>query len=111
AADHRECGGAHGGLSSWVRYEGILPGRARDAGFHVPHAEAAPPRLFGHRFVGGTGWYDYKPRNNPLEQAFTPEHHAPGRFGALQWSDKLRVVWPGDDGVTLLDDPAICGGQ
>ena len=95
--------------TSRERYEQIVPSRARAAGFHALGAEA-PPLLFGHRFVGVTGWFDYTLRTRSLDATFTREHYEKGRWGMLQWSDKLRVVWPNDDGV-LLDDPAICDAQ
>jgi 3',5'-cyclic AMP phosphodiesterase CpdA len=96
--------------TSRERYERILPARAREAGFHAPFADAVPPRLFGHRFVGVTGWFDYTLRNRALDETFTRAHYETGRFGALQWSDKLLVHWPDDAGV-LLDDPGICDVQ
>lgn len=90
------------------RYEEILPSRVRSAGFHAPFApDTRPPLLFGHRFVGATGWFDYSLRNRDLDAQFTAERYREGRFGMLQWSDKLYVRWPGDDG-TLLDDEQIC---
>ncbi len=93
---------------SRTRYEELLPQRVRAAGFHALGAPGqAPPRLFGHRFVGATGWFDYSLRNRDLDETFTMEKYREGRFGMLQWSDKLHVRWPGDDGA-LLDDVEIC---
>jgi 3',5'-cyclic AMP phosphodiesterase CpdA len=98
-----------GEATSRDRYERLVPERARNAGFHALGSEA-PPRLCGHRFVGVTGWYDYSLRNRELDQQFSLEQYAKGRCGPLQWSDKLRVIWPGDHGG-LLDDVGICDGQ
>ena len=91
---------------SRARYQEIVPRRARDAGYHVPFADG-PVRLSGHRFVGVTGWYDYSLRNRALDDVFTAEHYARGRYRVLTWSDKQRIAWPGDDGAPL-GDPAIC---
>jgi 3',5'-cyclic AMP phosphodiesterase CpdA len=98
-----------GAPSSRERYESILPARAKAAGFHSLGA-VAPPRLFGHRFVGVTGWYDYTLRNRSLDDELGEQQYVTGRHGMLQWSDKLRVIWPGADGAHL-DDPAICDEQ
>jgi len=95
--------------TSRERYEQIVPGRARAAGFHALGAEP-PPRLCGHRFVGVTGWFDYTLRNRDLDAQLTPASYEVGRFGVLQWSDKLRVRWPAD-GAGLLDDVGICDAQ
>lgn len=94
------------GPSSRERYERIVPRRAQAAGFRTPFDET-PTELFGHRFVGVTGWYDYSLRNRSMDETFTREAYVRGRFGLLQWADKVRIRWPGDDGV-LLDDPGIC---
>jgi 3',5'-cyclic AMP phosphodiesterase CpdA len=97
------------GPDSRQRYDVLLPERARRAGF-VPLGADAPPTLFGHRFVGVTGWFDYSLRARELDETLTPAHYEKGRYGLLQWSDKLRVRWPGDDGA-LLDDVGICDAQ
>ena len=98
------------GPSSRERYERIVPSRAESAGFHSLGSMEAPPLLFDHRFVGVTGWYDYSLRNRALDDQFTPAHYSTGRFGPMQWSDKLRVRWPSDEGG-LLDDVQICDSQ
>ena len=97
------------GPSSRERYERIVPAIARAAGFHTPFDETST-ELFGHRFVGVTGWYDYSLRNRAMDATFGVDAYERGRFGLLQWADKLRIRWPGDDGA-LLDDPGICTQQ
>ncbi len=99
-----------GEASSRERYERILPARARSAGFHAPFADEVPPTLFGHRFVGVTGWYDYSLRTHAHDGELTRRHYEAGHYGLLRWNDKRAVRWPDDHGE-LLDDPAICDGQ
>ena len=94
------------GPSSRERYERIVPARAQAAGFRTPFDES-PTELFGHRFVSVTGWYDYSLRNRAMDRTFTQDAYDSGSYGMLQWADKFRIRWPGDDGV-LLDDPDIC---
>ena len=94
------------GPTSRDRYERIVPARARAAGFRTPF-DGSPTELFGHRFVSVTGWYDYSLRNRAMDGTFTQAAYDSGSFGVLQWADKLRIRWPGVDGV-LLDDPDIC---
>jgi 3',5'-cyclic AMP phosphodiesterase CpdA len=92
------------------RYEELVPERVKAAGFvALGQAGVAPPRFFGHRFVGVTGWFDYSLRNRDLDETFTPDRYREGRFGALQWSDKIYVRWPGEHG--LLADEQICDEQ
>jgi 3',5'-cyclic AMP phosphodiesterase CpdA len=97
------------GPDSRERYERIVPTHARNAGFHAPFVDAAP-RLFGHRFAGVTGWYDYTLRSRAHDALVTAAHYDKGRYGPMSWNDKQHVIWPGDDGVPL-DDPGICAAQ
>jgi 3',5'-cyclic AMP phosphodiesterase CpdA len=97
-----------GEASSRARYEEIVPERARRAGFLALGERAA--LIAGVRFCGVTGWYDYSLRRRDLDHRWTREHYRRGVLGALRWSDKARVRWPGEDGAPL-DDPAVCADQ
>jgi hypothetical protein len=66
--------------------------------------------LFGHRFVGVSGWYDYSLRNAQFDDVLTKQRYEEGVYGMFRWSDKTRIRWPDDEG-NLLDDPAICAHQ
>jgi 3',5'-cyclic AMP phosphodiesterase CpdA len=94
--------------SSRERYDELLPARVRAAGFDA--LGHAPVEIDGLWFVGVTGWFDYSLRNRELDAVFTAEDYRRGAWGHLRWSDKQRIVWPGDDGQPL-DDPEICARQ
>lgn len=94
--------------SSRERYERALPEACARAGVGCVGRE--PIEIDGVAFVGVTGWYDYSLRNRALDGTFTLDDYRRGAWGRLRWNDKLRVSWPGDDGVEL-DDPAICAAQ
>ena len=96
-------------VTSRERYEMIVPGRVRDAGFFA--LGQRPLTLpSGVRVCGVTGWYDYSLRCADLDDKFTLADYRRGSWGRLRWNDKLHIVWPGDDG-TLLDDEQICASQ
>ena len=94
--------------SSRARYESEIPALCARAG--VDAIGQAPVAIDGVVFAGVTGWYDYSLRTRALDGTFTRDDYRRGAWGRLQWNDKKRVSWPGDDG-TELDDEAICDGQ
>jgi Icc-related predicted phosphoesterase len=79
-----------------ARYEDVLPGICARAG--VDYLPSGPIVLDGGTIVGQTGWYDLSLKDPAHDATISRAAYEEGRFGALAWSDKRYIRWPGVDG-------------
>ena len=91
-----------GAPDSRTRYLELFPAVCASVG--ATYLPLGPVALDGVTLVGQTGWYDYSLRDPALDGAIPLEAYARGSLGALSWSDKQFVVWPGldDRGLTAF---------
>jgi 3',5'-cyclic AMP phosphodiesterase CpdA len=87
--------------SSRDRYDDSLADVVTRAGFD--YLPAGPVCLDGIVFCGQTGWFDFSLRATARDGEIPLAAYRRKRFGALLWTDGVRVRWPGN-GRALHDE-------
>jgi len=78
------------GTGSLRKYREILPGIARDCGFHMLDAEPVVHGRIG--FIGNIGWYDYSFRNPDLSVDIE-QYERKELPGVCTWNDAQFIDW------------------